>query len=187
MAANDRALMDVIYAQGWSASPDYMTKEEAAAVTDIGVVFQSKTSITDFSAFKNFVGVTSLANNAFSGCSNLMSIVLPSGVTTIGTTAFRGCSKLSDVHLPSCLTTIGSYAFYICIQLALTELPVNVESIESAAFYNCSTLNSTMQSCTIKYNNGTIGKSGVLGGYSGSGWSYSLETDNGDGTYTYTK
>ena len=44
-AANDAALMEVIYEQGWSKSPLYMTKREAKDVSYVGEVFRGNTTL----------------------------------------------------------------------------------------------------------------------------------------------
>lgn len=56
-------------------------------------------------------GVTSIAEGAFRGCTELTNIVIPEGVNTIGASAFRGCTGLTSVSLPSTITSIGNYAF----------------------------------------------------------------------------
>ena len=52
-----------------------------------------------------------IAEGAFRGCAELISLEIPEGVTTIGASAFRGCTGLESVTLPSTITSIGTYAF----------------------------------------------------------------------------
>ena len=44
--------------------------------------------------------VTAIGSSAFSGCSNLTSIVIPDSVTSIGAGAFSGCSSLESITIP---------------------------------------------------------------------------------------
>ena len=44
------------------------------------------------------VGVTSIGDSVFEGCSGLTRIEIPAGVTSIGDSAFSGCSGLKDVY-----------------------------------------------------------------------------------------
>ena len=60
--------------------------------------------------------ITTIGNYAFSGCSSLTSVTIPS-VTTIGNYAFYGCSSLTSVTIPDSVTTIGYYAFRDCSSL----------------------------------------------------------------------
>lgn len=55
--------------------------------------------------------VTTIADNAFSGCSHVTQIEVGEGVTTIGSNAFYGCSSLQVLALPDSLTGIGDHAF----------------------------------------------------------------------------
>ncbi|MCQ2394046.1 MAG: leucine-rich repeat domain-containing protein [Kiritimatiellae bacterium] len=61
--------------------------------------------------------VGKIASSAFSACSGLTSVVIPSSVTTIGDRAFQGCSALTSVAIPSSVTSIGNYAFDGCSAL----------------------------------------------------------------------
>ena len=70
---------------------------EAAAVTSIGTIFQN-TAIVSFEEFATyFTSVNALSNNAFSGCSSLESITIPSRVTTFGNNIFGGCTALKSL------------------------------------------------------------------------------------------
>ena len=54
--------------------------------------------------------VTSIGNSAFSGCSNITGITIPSGVTSVGKNSFYQ-SSITTVYLPNSIKNIGSYAF----------------------------------------------------------------------------
>ncbi len=59
--------------------------------------------------------VTSIGDDAFSGCVFLTSIILPEGLTSIGEEAFHYCWSLTSITLPEGLTSIGYEAFSECI------------------------------------------------------------------------
>lgn len=85
-------------------------------------------------------GVTSIAPNCFTYCSNLTEITLPEGITTIGKYAFNYCKKLSSISLPGSLTTIDEYAFSSCTGLTTVTIPSKVTTLGSssdAAFWKC--------------------------------------------------
>ena len=71
--------------------------------------------------------VTSIRIDAFSNCTNLTSVTLPSSVTTIGSYAFSKCTSLSSVMLGSSVSTIGWAAFYKCT--SLTNFSVNAGNL----------------------------------------------------------
>ena len=81
-----------------------------------------------------------IGNYAFSDCSGLTSLILPSNVTSIGYSAFYGCIRLTSLTLPSSVTSIGSSAFEGCRSLTSLILPSSVTSIDGRAFYGCSSL-----------------------------------------------
>ena len=107
------------------------------AVTGIG-------SCTDkdivIGAYYNGKKVTSIGNSAFSYCSSLTSITIPSSVTSIGSYAFYDCNSLTSIIIPSSVTTIGYEAFYNCRSLTSIIIPSSVTSIGACAFYDCNSL-----------------------------------------------
>ena len=86
--------------------------------------------------------ITQLGFYAFSGCSNLKSVVIPGSVTRILSDAFNNCESLTSVTIPEGATTIGSRAFSGCKSLAGVTIPGKVNSIGYRAFGNCTGLTS---------------------------------------------
>lgn len=65
-----------------------------------------------------------------------ISISIPVGVTTIGERAFSGCTVMTMNSLPSTITSIGSEAFRDCSAIKELAINKNLESVGSNAFYN---------------------------------------------------
>ena len=94
--------------------------------------------------------VSSIADNAFFFCTELLSISIGDNVKEIGTTAFDSCDKLSIVSFGKGLKKIGKMAFGSCAGIQTLILPDALESIEESAFSNCKGL------ATVSLPNGLI-------------------------------
>ena len=62
----------------------------------------------------NGESVTRIGNQAFYGCSNLISVVIPESVTNIEEAAFYNCRNLESIVIPDNITFVGNSAFYDC-------------------------------------------------------------------------
>ena len=84
-------------------------------------------------------GVTSVAKQAFNGCTNLQNVTLGNSIASIGSSAFRNCSSLTAISLPETLTKIGGMAF---MGTALKEvtIPKAVTVVAGGAFNDCTSL-----------------------------------------------
>ena len=92
-----------------------------------------------------------IGEHAFSGCSSLTSVNIPSSVKWIGSYAFYGCSSLTSVNIPSSVKWIGSYAFYGCSSLTNINIPSSVTEIDRGAFSGCSSLTSVNIPSSVKW------------------------------------
>lgn len=138
---------------------------EAAAVTDLGETFKGRTTLTTFEELYYFTSLTTIGDDAFSGCTRLTTVRFPKNLKAIGDRAFNGCSKLKTCVLPNgvqrigdaafqgCkvlpnmtfyggLASIGANAFTGCVAFTEVALPHSVNSIGAQAFSGCTKLTS---------------------------------------------
>ena len=88
---------------------------------------------------------------AFSGCSGLTSLTIPSSVTEIGWYAFEGCSGLTSLTIPSSVTSIDDNAFSGCSGLtSIYVYPEKVPILGTGVFSGCDAKN-----CTVYVSTGT--------------------------------
>ena len=137
----------------WDTDGDgELSEAEAAAVTNLGEVFEENTAITSFNELQYFTGLTSISRT-FQGCSNLISVIIPDGVTNIGSNdnygipfkgAFTGCSSLLSVTIPNSVTLIGNKAFLDCTSLTSVDIPNSVTEICGKAFKNSGLISVTI-------------------------------------------
>ena len=113
----------------------YSVKEGTRIICDCAFSFCSSLSEIVIPS-----SVTSIGDRAFSGCDSLSEIVIPSSVTSIGDCAFAGCRSLSEIVIPSSVTSIGDRAFSGCRSLSKIVIPSSVTSIGDSAFYGCRSL-----------------------------------------------
>ena len=88
---------------------------------------------------------------AFSGCSGLTSLTIPSSVTEIGSYAFEDCCGLTSLTIPSSVTSIDDNAFSGCSGLtSIYVYPEKVPILGTGVFSGCDAKN-----CTVYVPTGT--------------------------------
>ena len=85
--------------------------------------------------------ILSIADRAFAACTKLASISIPDSVETIGANAFAGCVGLTAIEIADGVKTIGASAFEGCSQVETLTIPESVETINARAFAGMSALN----------------------------------------------
>lgn len=84
--------------------------------------------------------VIGIDTEAFAGCIELTSIVIPDSVKTINGAAFKGCTGLESVTGMKNVSTIGSSAFMGCSALTSITIPSQVNTLWDRAFKDCTGL-----------------------------------------------
>lgn len=73
-------------------------------------------------------------------CGKKGSAAIPGSVTTIGEEAFSGCAGLTEITIPHSVRAIRDKAFRGCERLKKIDLPSSVTEVSSATFADCSSL-----------------------------------------------
>ncbi len=180
------ANVKAICVQNWDTDGDgELSLDEAAAVTSItnNSGFRGNDDITSFDELQYFTGLTSIGNQAFSGCTKLTSVTIPESVTNLGDDAFYNTGWYNNqsngiIYLDNWLIKYkkGSYGNIVsltvkngtkgiadgalkdCSSLASIIIPNSVTSIGMLAFSGCSGLTSVHISdlaawCNINFGN----------------------------------
>ncbi len=134
----------------WADDPDWLRygdewNEEVKMLTvksDPDNHYSGNLEIVHLNIYCN--DVTTIGDDAFSGCTNLEDVGIGDNVTTIGNTAFAGCTKLTSVVIPDGVTSIGEGAFEDCSDLASVTIGGGVETIGNTAFAGCTKLTSVV-------------------------------------------
>lgn len=83
--------------------------------------------------------ITTIGNDAFSGCAKLVTVRLSEKLAKIDDRVFYGCTSLENIELPEGLVSIGQMPFY-CTALETITLPASITSIGGSAFSGCNNL-----------------------------------------------
>lgn len=128
------------------------TKEQLAAVTDLGTTFKNNTTIETFDEFELFEAVTlpsGTNSGVFHKCTGLKSIKLPKTLTALrgtgnyvdghwGTGTLYGCSALESIDFCN-VTALGDCCLSFCRSLATLDSK-KVQTIGLAVFESCTGL-----------------------------------------------
>ena len=172
------AEVKAICVKNWDTNYDgELSYEEAEKVRYISVAdgfFRNK-NIKSFDEFQYFTNLLTIQSNAFSGCENLSSIILPQNLENIGSYAFEVCYSLASITFPNSVKRIYSSAFHDCKKLSSITIPNSLSEIQRACFLGCTSLSSV----TIPSSVTSIGEA-VFSGCNGLA---SIVVENGNPKY----
>ena len=107
---------------------------------------------TRLSSFQCPLTVNVIGDRAFKGCSNLRTFTFDcTHLTTIDNEAFSGCSQMMISSIPTQVETIGDEAFRYCHSIVSLIVPAGVKKIGDRAFADCSSLSSVCPA-SFEYN-----------------------------------
>ncbi len=84
--------------------------------------------------------VSSIGDNAFAKCKQIIELEIEEGVTSIGNNAFEGCENLKEIRLPMSINSIGNSVFKNCRNLKICNFAKPIENIPNECFYGCYSL-----------------------------------------------
>ncbi len=111
-------------------------------------------------------GVSEIKGGAFGLCGNLQAISLPTTLRIIGSAAFEGCGSLDDVVIPPGIESIPWGLFMDCRGLSKFEIPNTVTTIGCYAFENCDNLKTVIIPNSVKSIGGMSFRGGLETVYS---------------------
>lgn len=102
-------------------------------------------------AFSN--NISNIYQSAFSGCTMLKAVSIPSSVKIIEMSAFESCSSLESISIANGIETIEEYAFRNT-KVSKITIPNSVKRIGYEAFEECTSLKEITcnSSCDTMYN-----------------------------------
>lgn len=137
-----------ICVENWDSNDDgELSYGEAAAVTDLGQVFNANKIITSFGELRFFSNIESIPDRAFQDCNTLAYVLLPENLSKIGMYAFSDCN-LTSVYIPKFVSDIG-YAPYVSnANLISIKVDKDNESFDSRE--NCNAIIRTADNYLIQ-------------------------------------
>ena len=87
----------------------------------------------------NDLPVRNIYKEAFKNA-EIITVIIPDSVTSIGDQAFSGCRSLTSIIIPDSVTSIGDFVFSCCSALTSVIIPDSVSSMGYDVFCNCEKL-----------------------------------------------
>lgn len=148
IAETDPGICAALYAAGLCANDSYVTKAEAAVITEKNlkpgygtsgsIFYKYRSNIQSFNGFKWFTSVKSIPDSLFYGA-YLKTINLPNSITSIGYSAFE-TSYITSIVIPEGVISIEERVFQNCPYLKDIYIPDSVTTLGPRILYSTQNL-----------------------------------------------
>ena len=103
------------------------------------ICYTGKSKHIKISDTYNNLPVRNIYKEAFKNA-EIITVTIPDSVTSIGDQAFSGCRSLTSITIPDSVTSIGDFVFSCCSALTSVIIPDSVSSMGYDVFCNCEKL-----------------------------------------------
>lgn len=112
-----------------------------AAVKRIGArAFADCWRLSEYNIAFYSSNLTYIGDEAFAGCTSLLTTNIPQRLTYLGDGAYLGCTSLDGIELPDKLEYLGVSAFQSCSSLCEINIPWQITCVPDYAFFGCTSL-----------------------------------------------
>ena len=142
-------VMSCVVIPSFAEGEGYLTYTEYSGYAKLTKCLTGARGVINIPSTFNGLPVKVIGNGAFSDCSLITEITIPSSVTTVEQNAFNSCTALKKVTFYGSTCDIGNSAFIHCSSLETIKLPSALEVIPSKAFEDCTALASISIPSTV--------------------------------------
>lgn len=103
------------------------------------VGYEGTSKYVKISDIYNNLPVRNIYKEAFKNA-EIITVIIPDSVTSIGDQAFSGCRSLTSITIPDSVTSIGDFVFSCCSALTSVIIPDSVSSMGYDVFGDCKKL-----------------------------------------------
>lgn len=147
-------VMSSVVIPSFAEGEGYLTYTEYSSYAKLTKCLSGARGVINIPSTFNGLPVKVIGNGAFSDCSLITEVTIPSSVTTIEQNAFNSCTALKKITFYGETCDIGNAAFIHCSSLETIKLPSALEEIPNEAFSDCTSLSAISIPSTVT----TIGR-----------------------------
>ncbi len=133
-----------------AAGEGYLTYTEYSSYAKLTKCLSGARGAINIPSTFNGLPVKVIGNSAFTDCSLITEVTIPSSVTTVEQNAFSGCTALKKVTFDGTTCDIGNAAFIYCSSLESIELPSSLKVIPNEMLAYSTALSSIAIPSTVE-------------------------------------
>lgn len=130
---NSKTIIDVS-----SNNPNYYSHNGSLYSSDKKTLIRWSERYSDFNEL--LPSTENIAEYAFAGCTDIVSVDIPDNIKYMGDYVFANCVNVTDIKLSKSMTKISHYSFFCCKKLINIYIPHEIYEIQDYAFAGCTSI-----------------------------------------------